>query len=107
MHVNDALSNRGTAVGTGDKDETQEEEADLGRKFGHGVDEAPDQSGGQEAVVEAHVGGEGLGLLGELGTQPEGLATARRGPEEHLEDEDVAVEGGDAAGGEGREDAHC
>jgi hypothetical protein len=70
-----------------------------------GADQAPDQPGGEEAVVEALVAGHDLGLLGELGARAERRSGAGRGPQRHLEDDDVDVDGrhqGDQDRGEDR-----
>ena len=56
----------------------------------HRMAEAPG-AGGQEAVVEALIGGEGRGLPRELRSVPERLQSQRPRPEEHLEDEEPDV----------------
>lgn len=82
----------------------QEEQADLRRERRVGVRDAPGEAGGQEAVVQALVGGEGLGLGGELGGGAEGAARAGGRPQEGLEVEDVAVQGGHEPRGGGGDD---
>ncbi|KAI6775848.1 hypothetical protein HG530_002606 [Fusarium avenaceum] len=78
----------------------------LLRKHGIRVKKRPEQASREEAVVKALVGSHGLGLLSELGREPEGLASARSAPEEHLQYENVAVDGADKAGGCKSDDAH-
>ena len=70
------------------------------------VDQPPDQPGGQEAVVEALVGGERLALRRERGVEAERLVPGRGVPEEHLEHQEVEVQGGDQADQDVRDDAH-
>ena len=53
--------------------------------------QAKQAAGGQEAVVEALVGGEGRGLPRELRRVAEGLQAEGPRPEEHLEDEEPDV----------------
>ena len=70
---------------------------------GVGMAQPPQEAGGQEAVVEALVGGEGRGLPRELRCVPERLQPERPRPEEHLEHEepDVLDHHEDRDGGQG------
>ena len=84
-------------------DHTQEEEhLDVGQ-VGH---QAPHQACGQEPVVEALVGRERLGRLGELGVRAERRPPLRLGPQEHLEHQDVDVDQGHEGDQHGRDDVH-
>lgn len=66
----------------------------------------PGQTGGEEAVVEALVGGEDLSLRGVLGRQPERAHAGLLVPEEHLQHEDVAVQASHGGCGRCSDDAH-
>ena len=97
---------RDGSVRAGDNDAAEEEQLDLGSEFRHRVRDAPDQSRGQEAVVQALVRRQRRGLLGEVGRQAERLAAARGVPEEHLQDQDVDVYSSHDAAGGVRNDSH-
>lgn len=94
------------AVGARDAHAAEEEELDLLGDLGRRVGEGPDEARGQEAVVEPLVRRERLGFLGEVGLEAERLVPARRRPEEHLQDQDVAVQAGHEARRGGGEDGH-
>src|SRR5258707_1275198 len=69
-------------------------------------DQAPDQSGDEEAVVQPLIRGEIRRGVRELLRQPEGSPPERFGPEEHLEDEEQEVQQGDEADQDVGQDAH-
>ena len=60
-----------------------------------GVQQAPNETGSKEAIVEALVRCHHLGRFRLLGLHAEGAAAGGRGPEKHLEDQDVDVFEGD------------
>src|SRR5262249_1454001 len=60
--------------------------------------EAGEETGGEEAVVQALVGGQHLGPLGVLGRRAEDAPAVGCGPQKHLEDEDVDVLDADERG---------
>src|SRR4029079_15424288 len=60
----------------------------------------------EEAVVQALVGRQRLRPLGEVSVETEDPAAGGRGPQEHLEDEEVQVQGGDQADQHAGDDVH-
>src|SRR5207249_6446644 len=87
-------------------DDDAGEEEDLDRVSVRSQGEAPDQSGGEEAVVQALVRCQRLRRRGELRRQAEGPQAARLVPEEHLEDEKIDMQEGDYGNGDVRDDRH-
>ncbi len=59
------------------------------------MDQTPDQTGGNEAVVEALVGGQHPGFFGILAGVSEDFSSRLLGPQEHLEVEKAQVFQGD------------
>ena len=56
-------------------------------------DEGPNEPGGQEAVVQALIGGKSPGRFGEFGRRTERAPSDRVRPQKHLEDQEINVEG--------------
>src|SRR5262249_25321999 len=69
-------------------------------------DEAPDQSGGEKAVVQALIGGQRCRGRGKFRSEAEGPKAARLVPEEHLQHEEINVEQGYQCNGDIRDGAH-
>ncbi len=69
----------------------KEKQLDLIAEGQIGMQQAPDQAGGEEAVVETLVRRHHLGGLCLFRLQAERAAAGRGRPEKHLEDEDVDV----------------
>jgi len=102
LHEEDPAAGGDRAVDAGHDHAGQEE--DLEAEVA--VDEAPDQSGGQEAVVEPLIGGEGLAGRGELRRRAERRPRARRGPQEHFEHQEIQVQSGNEPDQDSGDDVH-
>lgn len=55
-----------TSVNTGGKHTTREEQRDLRRKHGAGVNQRPEEASCQKTIVQALVGGHSLGFGGKV-----------------------------------------
>lgn len=107
LHVQDFLAGRRRAIHAGNAYTSQKEQSDLLSKSFHRVRKSPEEPCGKKAVVEALVGRQHFGLCGEIGRQLEGFVAAGGVPQEHLQGEDVDVDGAYGAGGYFREESHC
>src|SRR6267378_4437712 len=99
------LAARGESAEHAGDDHAAEEE-DLDRNARGAESEAPNQAGGEEAVVQALVGCQRLRSGGEIRGQAEGLQAERTRPKEHLEDEEVEVQERDQRYGDVGDDSH-
>lgn len=102
LHKQDLLVGSGTSVDSSNDNTAQEERLELCSYTCVRMKSSPEKSRSQETVVEALVGSHSLSLRGKLRRQVESLASAGRGPEEHLEGQDVDVfESYEGGAGEG------
>lgn len=107
LHEHDLLVGSRAAIESSDDHAAEEECLELLSHKRVRVNKPPEESSGQEAVVQALVGGHGLGLRGERGRQVECLLSAGSGPEEHLKGHDVDVFESHQAGTCESEETHC
>lgn len=107
LHEHDLLVGSGTSVKSSDDHTAKEECLKLLSHKCIRVNKPPEESSGQEAIVEALVCGHSLGLSGERGRQVEGLLSAGSRPEEHLKGHDVDVFESHQAGTCESEKTHC
>nr|WP_322111312.1 hypothetical protein [Tistrella sp.] len=77
------------------RDQEEEEEGEALIATAH---QTIDQAGCQKAVIEPLICGQNPGLRRKIGRGAEGLPTARRVPEEHLQDENIGMDGRDQRG---------
>ena len=64
-------------------------------KPGIGLDQSPDQAGGEKAVIEPLIGGEDGELLRLFRRIAKGLEAERLGPEKHLQNEKIDMQHSD------------
>src|ERR1017187_7169142 len=64
LHEQDPAADGHSAVNTGNDDADQKEYLDLEGKGGNALQQPPNQAGGEEAVIEALIGGEHRGIGG-------------------------------------------
>src|SRR5690606_37556100 len=96
LHEEDLAVHRGGAKHARHDHAAQEKNLDV--MSGGAQQQAPDQSGDQETVVQTLVGGQRLGGGGEIGFQAKSLAPQRFVPENHLEHHEIQVQHGDQSG---------
>lgn len=90
MDVKYPLADGHRAEDTRDDDTAQEENFHRVAR-----EDAPDETRGEEAVVQSLIHGERLGLFGKFLRQAKGLHPARLVPQEHFEVEKAEVQEGD------------
>jgi hypothetical protein len=84
LHDHDRALDRPAAVGRRDQHAGEEEQRDLPADARIGVDDAPQQAGGQEAVVQPLIGGQRARRFGEFSGRAERSQGGRFGPNEHF-----------------------
>ena len=101
----DPSTDGGGAVETGDDDADQEEDADL-EADRVACQQTPDESCDEKPVVQALVGCQRRGPIGEVLVHLERPKSPWSTPQEHLEDDDPGVDQGDHEDKEGRDGRH-